>query len=111
MLSAHAGEIEGMLIPEGRMLLLDLTEFATREQFVYSRRWRVNGFVMWDNRSTMHRGRRFDPNEARDYQADSACGRRPDHLPVPKFSRSRPSCSAWALPSRAPPAVQPIGDS
>ena len=37
---------------------------ATREQFVYSHRWRVNDFVMWDNRSTMHRGRRFDPNEA-----------------------------------------------
>jgi len=44
-----------MSIPEGRMLLLDLPEFATREQFVYSHRWRVNDFVMWDNRSTMHR--------------------------------------------------------
>jgi alpha-ketoglutarate-dependent 2,4-dichlorophenoxyacetate dioxygenase len=73
-LSAHAGEIEGMSIPEGRMLLLDLTEFATREQFVYSHRWRVNDFVMWDNRSTMHRGRRFDPNEARDIRQTRLAG-------------------------------------
>jgi alpha-ketoglutarate-dependent 2,4-dichlorophenoxyacetate dioxygenase len=61
-LSAHAGEIEGMPTPQARMLLLDLTEFATRERFVYSH----VDLVMWDNRTTMHRGRRFDPNEARD---------------------------------------------
>ena len=73
-LSAHAGEIEGMSIPEGRMLLLDLTEFATREQFVYSHTWRVNDFVMWDNRSTMHRGRRFDPGEARDIRQTRLAG-------------------------------------
>jgi alpha-ketoglutarate-dependent 2,4-dichlorophenoxyacetate dioxygenase len=73
-LSAHAGEIEGMSIPEGRMLLLDLTEFATREQFVYSHTWRGNDFVMWDNRSTMHRGRRFDPKEARDIRQTRLAG-------------------------------------
>jgi alpha-ketoglutarate-dependent 2,4-dichlorophenoxyacetate dioxygenase len=73
-LSAHAGEIEGMSIPEGRMLLLDLTEFATGERFVYSHRWRVNDFVMWDNRSTMHRGRRFDPSEARDIRQTRLAG-------------------------------------
>jgi alpha-ketoglutarate-dependent 2,4-dichlorophenoxyacetate dioxygenase len=73
-LSAHAGEIEGMSIPEGRMLLLDLTEFATQKQFVYSHTWRVNDFVMWDNRSTMHRGRRFDPNEVRDIRQTRLAG-------------------------------------
>jgi alpha-ketoglutarate-dependent 2,4-dichlorophenoxyacetate dioxygenase len=73
-LSAHAGKIEGMSIPEARMLLLDLTEFATQKQFVYSHTWRVNDFVMWDNRSTMHRGRRFDPNEARDIRQTRLAG-------------------------------------
>jgi alpha-ketoglutarate-dependent 2,4-dichlorophenoxyacetate dioxygenase len=73
-LSAHAGEIEGMSIPAARMLLLDLTEFATREQFVYSHVWRVNDLVMWDNRSTMHRGRRFDPHEARDIRQTRLAG-------------------------------------
>jgi alpha-ketoglutarate-dependent 2,4-dichlorophenoxyacetate dioxygenase len=76
-LSAHAGKIEGMSIPEARMLLLDLTEFATQKQFVYSHTWRVNDFVMWDNRSTMHRGRRFDPNEARDIRQTRLAGDRP----------------------------------
>lgn len=73
-LSAHAGEIEGMSVPAARMLLLDLTEFATREEFVYSHLWRINDFVMWDNRSTMHRGRRFDPNEARDIRQTRLAG-------------------------------------
>ena len=73
-LSAHAGEIKGMSIPEARMLLLDLTEFATREQFVYSHAWRINDFVMWDNRSTMHRGRRFDPSEERDIRQTRLAG-------------------------------------
>lgn len=73
-LSAHAGEIEGMPTPQARMLLLDLTEFATRERFVYSHVWRVDDLVMWDNRSTMHRGRRFDPNEARDIRQTRLAG-------------------------------------
>jgi alpha-ketoglutarate-dependent 2,4-dichlorophenoxyacetate dioxygenase len=73
-LSAHAGEIEGMPLPHARMLLLDLTEFATRERFVYSHVWRVNDLVMWDNRSTMHRGRRFDPSEPRDIRQTRLSG-------------------------------------
>jgi alpha-ketoglutarate-dependent 2,4-dichlorophenoxyacetate dioxygenase len=73
-LSAHAGAIEGMSIPEARMLLLDLTEFATRKRFVHTHVWRVNDLVMWDNRSTMHRGRRFDPNEARDIRQTRLAG-------------------------------------
>ena len=73
-LSAHAGEIEGMALPQARMLLLDLTEFATRERFVYAHVWRVNDLVMWDNRSTMHRGRRFDPNEVRDIRQTRLAG-------------------------------------
>jgi alpha-ketoglutarate-dependent 2,4-dichlorophenoxyacetate dioxygenase len=76
-LSAHAGEIEGMPTPQARMLLLDLTEFATRERFVYPHVWRVNDLVMWDNRSTMHRGRRFDPEETRDIRQTRLAGEGP----------------------------------
>ena len=53
---------------------LDLTELATQRQFVYSHVWRVNDLVMWDNRSTMHRGRRFDPNESRDIRQTRLAG-------------------------------------
>lgn len=62
----HARSIEGMTIPEGRMLLMDMLEHATQPEFVYAHKWRPNDLVIWDNRCTLHRGRRFDVNEARE---------------------------------------------
>ncbi len=73
-LSAHAGFIEGLSIPESRMLLMDLTEFATQERFVYSHRWRRHDLVIWDNQATMHRGRLHDPAEARDIRQTRLAG-------------------------------------
>ena len=73
-LSAHAGTIPGWTIPEARMFLRDLTEFATHERFVYSHEWRVNDLVIWDNRTTMHRARRFDRNEVRDVRRTTLAG-------------------------------------
>lgn len=58
-LAAHASSIEGMLVPEGRLLLLDLMAHATQTQFVYRHEWRQHDFVIWDNRCTMHRARPF----------------------------------------------------
>lgn len=65
-LSAHASHIRGWPVAEGRLLLWDLTAHATREQFVYSHRWRVGDVVIWDNRCTMHRGRPHDESQPRD---------------------------------------------
>lgn len=65
-LASHAGEIEGWPVPEARALLRDLTEHATQRQFVYAHVWRPYDLVMWDNRVTMHRARRYDPTEVRD---------------------------------------------
>ena len=74
-LAAHAGAIEGWTIPEARMLLRDLTEHATQREFVYSHPWRVGDLVMWDNRTTMHRARRFDDrNEVRDVRRTTLAG-------------------------------------
>ena len=73
-LSAHAGTIEGWTVPEARMFLRDLTEFATKDRFVYSHEWRVNDLVIWDNRTTMHRARRFDRNEVRDVRRTTLAG-------------------------------------
>jgi alpha-ketoglutarate-dependent 2,4-dichlorophenoxyacetate dioxygenase len=47
-------------VPEGRLLLRELIEHATQPEFVYRHRWRVGDLVIWDNRATMHRARRFD---------------------------------------------------
>jgi alpha-ketoglutarate-dependent 2,4-dichlorophenoxyacetate dioxygenase len=65
-LSSHAGEIEGWPIPEARARLRDLVEHATQRCFVYAHRWQPHDFVIWDNRTTMHRARRYDPMERRD---------------------------------------------
>ncbi len=73
-LSAHAGRIEGWNIPESRMFLRDLVEFATAPRFVYSHPWQVGDLVVWDNRATMHRGRRFDPAEPRDVRQTRLAG-------------------------------------
>jgi alpha-ketoglutarate-dependent 2,4-dichlorophenoxyacetate dioxygenase len=73
-LSSHAGAIEGWTIPEARMFLRDLTEFATQPRFVYAHTWRPFDLVMWDNRTTMHRARRFDRNEVRDVRRTTLAG-------------------------------------
>jgi alpha-ketoglutarate-dependent 2,4-dichlorophenoxyacetate dioxygenase len=73
-LSAHAGRIEGWSIPESRMFLRDLVEFATQSRFVYSHAWQLHDLVIWDNRATMHRGRRFDHAEPRDVRQTRLAG-------------------------------------
>jgi len=73
-LSSHAGAIEGWTVPEARMFLRDLTEHATQREFVYSHAWKVHDLVMWDNRCTMHRARRFDRDEVRDVRRTTLAG-------------------------------------
>jgi len=75
-LSAHAGTIHGWPVPEARAFLRDLNEHATQPPFVYAHVWQPHDLVMWDNRCTMHRARRYDHTKPRDLHrttvADSA---------------------------------------
>jgi alpha-ketoglutarate-dependent 2,4-dichlorophenoxyacetate dioxygenase len=59
-LSAHIGAIDGWPVPEARMLIRDLTEHAVQRRFVYAHVWRQWDLVIWDNRTTMHRARRYN---------------------------------------------------
>ena len=59
-LSSHIGTIVGWDVPEARDFIRDLTEHATQREFVHAHRWRQYDLVIWDNRQTMHRVRRFD---------------------------------------------------
>src|SRR5262249_54134704 len=59
-LAAHASHIEGLPVPDGRLLLMELMEHATKPQFVHAHKWREGDLVIWDNRCTMHRARPFD---------------------------------------------------
>jgi alpha-ketoglutarate-dependent 2,4-dichlorophenoxyacetate dioxygenase len=65
-LAAHASEVVGLPLPDGRLLLRELIEHATRREFVYRHEWREGDLLIWDNRCTMHRGRAFDEQEVRD---------------------------------------------
>jgi alpha-ketoglutarate-dependent 2,4-dichlorophenoxyacetate dioxygenase len=76
-LSSHAGAILGMPMPEARMLLNDLKEHAIQPQFVYVHKWRLNDLVMWDNRQTMHRVRRYDESQPRDMRRTTVAGDSP----------------------------------
>jgi alpha-ketoglutarate-dependent 2,4-dichlorophenoxyacetate dioxygenase len=81
-LASHAGTIVGWPMPEARALLRDLTEHATQPQFVHVHRWRQYDLVMWDNRQTMHRVRRFDESEVRDMRRTTVAGDAPTAVQV-----------------------------
>lgn len=64
--SAHIDRVSGMSVPEGRLLVAELLEHTTQPKFVYRHTWRAGDYVMWDNRATLHRGRRYDLSLRRD---------------------------------------------
>ncbi|MGE0851564.1 MAG: TauD/TfdA dioxygenase family protein [Hyphomicrobiaceae bacterium] len=59
-LGSHASHVVSWPMPDGRLLLRDLTEHATQREFVHRHTWRVGDLVIWDNRCTLHRGRPYD---------------------------------------------------
>ena len=74
-LASHIGGIVGWPVPEARAFIRDLIEHATQPQFVHGHVWRVNDLVMWDNRTTMHRARRYDDmNQVRDMRRTTIRG-------------------------------------
>ncbi|MFL5257792.1 MAG: TauD/TfdA dioxygenase family protein [Rhodopila sp.] len=74
-LSAHIGGMVGWPVPEARAFIRDLTEHATQRDFVYSQAWRPWDLVIWDNRTTMHRARRYnDLQDVRDMRRSTVRG-------------------------------------
>jgi alpha-ketoglutarate-dependent 2,4-dichlorophenoxyacetate dioxygenase len=86
----HARAILDWTLPEGRLMLSDLLEHATERRFVYRHHWRVGDLVMWDNRCTLHRGRRYDFSERREL-------RRTTTLDLPRTSEGSSSAAASAV--------------
>ncbi len=73
-LSSHSGTIVGWPMPEARAFLRDLNEHAVQPRFTYSHKWKQYDLVMWDNRTTMHRVRRFDETKVRDMRRTTVAG-------------------------------------
>ena len=63
--ASHASHVVGMPVEEGRALLRELTDLATRPDNVYHHRWTAGDLVMWDNRCLLHRGRPWDGTKHR----------------------------------------------
>lgn len=57
--------IEGFTREENEVLLEQLYEIGERSEFVYEHQWRLNDFVMWDNRCSIHARTWFPPEERR----------------------------------------------
>lgn len=76
-LSSHIGAIVGWQVPEARDFIRDLVEHATQRPYVYAHKWQTNDLVIWDNRQTMHRVRRFDETVPRDMRRTTVAGDEP----------------------------------
>ena len=73
-LASHIGTIIGWPMQEARAFIRDLIEHATQPEFVYAHKWRRWDLVMWDNRQTMHRVRRYDESKPRDMRRTTVGG-------------------------------------
>ncbi|MXO89934.1 TauD/TfdA dioxygenase family protein [Pontixanthobacter aquaemixtae] len=50
---------------ESRLILNELREWATRDEFTYSHEWSEGDLVIWDNTGTMHRAEWYDVSSGR----------------------------------------------
>ena len=64
-IAAHASKIIDWPVPEGRLLLLELMEHATKPELVYGHSWRAGDLVIYDLRATMHRARPYEDTKYR----------------------------------------------
>jgi len=77
-LASHIGGILGWPRPEAMAFIRDLIEHATQREFVHVHKWTQYDLVIWDNRTTMHRVRRFDDlNQVRDMRRTTVRGDTP----------------------------------
>ncbi len=61
VLGCTTQRILGKTPMEGALIIHELREWATQEQFSYSHEWDQGDLVIWDNTGTMHRAEYYDP--------------------------------------------------
>lgn len=64
-IASHTCGIEGMPREEAQALVDELMALATDPAYTYLHRWQAGDVIMWDNRSTLHRGRPWPEGHAR----------------------------------------------
>jgi alpha-ketoglutarate-dependent 2,4-dichlorophenoxyacetate dioxygenase len=60
LLASHIESVSGYSREDSATLVRELTERATVPANVYSHRWTAGDFLLWDNRSMMHRATPYD---------------------------------------------------
>ena len=77
VLGASADHVVGMDPDEGRTLLADLLERATRPERVHRHRWSVGDTVIWDNRGLLHRAVAYGAGSPREMFRTTVLGDEP----------------------------------
>ena len=66
--------IEGMPQDQAQQLIVDLYAWQTRKEFQYTHKWQPHMFVMWDNRSVLHKANGGYDGYARDLHRTTIAG-------------------------------------
>ena len=66
--------IEGMPQDQAQQLIVDLYAWQTRKEFQYTHKWQSHMFVMWDNRSVLHKANGGYDGYARDLHRTTIAG-------------------------------------
>jgi alpha-ketoglutarate-dependent taurine dioxygenase len=74
VLSGSCDHIVGMEVAEGRALLKDLMDRATRSERVHRHVWFVGDTVIWDNRGVMHRAVPYPSDSPREMLRTTVLG-------------------------------------
>ena len=74
VLGSHADHVVGMDEEEGRALLEDLLQRATRPERVFQHDWSLGDLVLWDNTGVMHRVTGHDPTSKRELHRVTIAG-------------------------------------
>jgi alpha-ketoglutarate-dependent taurine dioxygenase len=77
VVGATADYVVGMDIDEGRDLLQELVDRATRPERVYRHDWTVGDLVIWDNRGLLHRACPYDETSPRELHRTTIQGDEP----------------------------------
>ncbi|MGE3690529.1 MAG: TauD/TfdA dioxygenase family protein [Novosphingobium sp.] len=74
LLGTTADRVVGMPIPEGRALLIRLTEWCCQPEFSLRHDWQEGDFVIWENTSALHRAIPYDAESGRMMHRTSIAG-------------------------------------
>lgn len=83
LFGAHTERFRGMPEADGAALLEKLLAHATRDEFVYTHRWRRHDLLMWNNRRVLHRVLPYDDatQRRRLWRAEVVGGKPPSRWP------------------------------